>query len=142
MLLSNLTKKDSICRILAKLDMGDVPSMCDSRFLLDQLTYVFVEGLDKAYAEDTRFNFLASVFADVTNHPFSWRYFLERTSYSDKMPITRIMVFTECPDVIRRGGEDSTMKNICFEKESHREILDPKETNTLPYILLPLCGPK
>ncbi|KAJ2246133.1 Protein hgh1 [Coemansia sp. RSA 455] len=58
------------------------------------------------------------------------------------MPITKIMVFSEYPDVIRRGGVDSTMKNICFEKESHREILDTKETNMLPYILLPLCGPE
>ncbi|KAJ2103285.1 Protein hgh1 [Coemansia sp. S100] len=142
MLLSNLTKKDSICRILAKLDVGDVPGICDSRFALDQLTDVFVKGMDKTYNKDARFNFLASVFADVTNHPFGRRYFLERTSYDDKMPITKIMVFSEYPDVIRRGGVDSTMKNICFEKESHREILDPKETNMLPYILLPLCGPE
>ncbi|KAJ2102754.1 Protein hgh1, partial [Coemansia sp. S100] len=80
MLLSNLTKKDSICRILAKLDVGDVPGICDSRFSLDQLTIVFVKGMDKAYTEDTRFNFLASMFADITNHLFGWRYSLERTS--------------------------------------------------------------
>ncbi|KAJ2572898.1 Protein hgh1 [Coemansia sp. RSA 1836] len=142
MLLSNLTKKDSICRILAKLDVGEVPGICNSRFALDQLTDVFVKGMDKAYNKDAQFNFLASVFADVTNHPFGRRYFLERTSYDDKMPITKIMVFSEYPEIIRRGGVDSTMKNICFEKESHREILDPNETNMLPYILLPLCGPE
>ncbi|KAJ2801827.1 Protein hgh1 [Coemansia guatemalensis] len=52
------------------------------------------------------------------------------------------MVFNEYPEVIRRGGVDSTMKNVCFEKDKHREILDPQETNMLPYILLPLCGPE
>ncbi|KAJ2431437.1 Protein hgh1 [Coemansia sp. RSA 2531] len=78
------------------------------------------------------------MFADITNHPFGWRYSLERTSYGDKVHITKIIVFSEYPDVIRCGGVDSTMKNICSEKESHREILDPKETNTLPYIIFPL----
>ncbi|KAJ2000660.1 Protein hgh1 [Coemansia thaxteri] len=142
MLLSNLTKMDSICRILAKLDVGEVSGICNSPFALDQLTDVFVKGMDKTYNKNARFNFLASVFADITNYPFGRRYFLERTSYDGKMPITKIMVFSEYPEVIRRGGVDSTMKNICFEKDSHREILDPSETNMLPYILLPMCGPE
>ncbi|KAJ1850222.1 Protein hgh1 [Coemansia sp. RSA 2703] len=142
MLLSNLTKLDSICRILATLDVGEVPGICNSSKALDQLTDVFVKGMDKKYNKNAKFSFLASVFADMTNHSFGRRYFLERTAYDDKMPITKIMVFSEYPDLIRRGGVDSTMKNVCFEKDKHRDILDPKETNLLPYILLPLCGPE
>ncbi|KAJ1913568.1 hypothetical protein LPJ71_002491, partial [Coemansia sp. S17] len=42
MLLSNLTKKNLICHILAKLNVGNVPGICDSRFALDQLTNMFV----------------------------------------------------------------------------------------------------
>ncbi|KAJ2431508.1 Protein hgh1 [Coemansia sp. RSA 2531] len=66
-------------------------------FVLYRLTDVLVKGMDKTYNKDARFNCLASVFADATNHPFCWRYFLERTSYGDKMPITKIIVFSECP---------------------------------------------
>ncbi|KAJ2785733.1 Protein hgh1 [Coemansia interrupta] len=142
MLLSNLTKIDSVCRILATLDVGEVPGICNSSKALDQLTDVFVKGMDKKYNKNAKFAFLASVFADITNYSFGRHYFLERTAYDGKMPITKIMVFSEYPDLIRRGGVDSTMKNVCFEKDKHRDILNPRETNLLPYILLPLCGPE
>ncbi|KAJ2726070.1 Protein hgh1 [Coemansia sp. Benny D115] len=142
MLLSNLTKVDSVCRLLSVLRVGEVAGICNSRLALDQLTDVFVKGMDKAYNKSASFSFLASVFADMTNYSFGRRYFLERTSYDGKLPITKIMVFSEYPDLIRRGGVDSTMKNVCFEKDKHKDILDPKETNMLPYILLPLCGPE
>ncbi|KAI8324381.1 DUF383/DUF384 domain-containing protein [Martensiomyces pterosporus] len=142
MLLSNLTKSDRICVTLAKLHVGEAAGLCGSSLALDQLTDVFVKGMDRKYNKDATFGFLASVFADITNYPFGRQYFLERTAYDGKLPITKIMVFNEYPDVIRRGGVDSTMKNVCFEKDKHREILDPNETNMLPYILLPLCGPE
>ncbi|KAJ2698377.1 Protein hgh1 [Coemansia sp. IMI 203386] len=142
MLLSNLTKIDSVCRILSVLNVGEVPGICNSSMAMDQLTDVFVKGMDKKYNKNAKFSFLASVFADMTNHSFGRRYFLERAAYDGKMPITKIMVFSEYPDLIRRGGVDSTMKNVCFEKDKHKDILDPEETNMLPYILLPLCGPE
>ncbi|KAJ1796357.1 Protein hgh1, partial [Coemansia sp. RSA 2598] len=142
MLLSNLTKIDPVCRILASLSIGEIPGICNSPMAMDQLTDVFVKGMDKKYNRHAKFSFLASVFADMTNYSFGRRYFLERTTYDGKLPITKIMVFSEYPDLIRRGGVDSTMKNVCFEKDKHRDILDPEETNMLPYILLPLCGPE
>ncbi|KAJ1988800.1 Protein hgh1 [Coemansia spiralis] len=142
MLLSNLTKLENICRALVALNVGLVPGICNSTLALDQLTDVFVKGMDKKYNKYAEFGYLASVFADITNYPYGRRYFLERTAYDGKLPITKIMVFSEYPGIIRRGGVDSTMKNVCFDKEKHREILDPKETNMLPYILLPLCGPE
>ncbi|PIA17143.1 DUF383/DUF384 domain-containing protein [Coemansia reversa NRRL 1564] len=142
MLLSNLTKLDDVCQELNSLQVSEVPHICNSSMALDQLTDVFVKGMEKKYNKNATYSFLASVFADITNHSFGRRYFLERTSYDGKLPITKIMVFNEYPEVIRRGGVDSTMKNVCFEKDKHHEILDPKETNMLPYILLPLCGPE
>ncbi|KAI9482463.1 Protein hgh1 [Coemansia sp. RSA 989] len=142
MLLSNLTKNDNVCRILCSLEVNEVPGICSSTRAIDQLTDVFVKGMERKYNKNATYNFLASVFADVTNYPFGRAYFLERTSYDGKLPITKIMVFSEYPELIRRGGVDSTMKNVCFDKEKHKEILDPEETNMLPYILLPLCGPE
>ncbi|KAJ2547279.1 Protein hgh1 [Coemansia sp. RSA 1933] len=142
MLLSNVTKCEPVCRLLASLKIRATPGICNSTLALDQLTDVFVKGMDKKYNKNAHFGYLASVFADITNYPYGRRYFLERTAYDGKLPITKIMVFSEYPEVIRRGGVDSTMKNVCFDKEIHREILDPKETNLLPYIILPLCGPE
>ncbi|KAJ1946588.1 Protein hgh1, partial [Linderina macrospora] len=142
MLLSNLTKIDRICHRLSTLVVGETPGLCSSPLAMDQLTDVFVKGMDNKFNKDANYGFLASVFSDMTTYPFGRKYFLERTSYDGKLPITKIMVFNEYPDIIRRGGVDSTMKNVCFEKDKHREILDPKETNMLPYILLPLCGPE
>ncbi|KAJ2496033.1 Protein hgh1 [Coemansia sp. RSA 1972] len=142
MLLSNLTKNADICKLLTTLTVGEVPGICSSQMAMDQLTDVFVKGMDKKYNKNASYNFLSSVFADVTNYSFGRSYFLERTTYDGKLPITKIMVFSEYPEVIRRGGVDSTMKNVCFAKDKHKEILDPNETNMLPYILLPLCGPE
>ncbi|KAJ1830185.1 Protein hgh1 [Coemansia sp. RSA 2711] len=142
MLLSNLTKNADVCRLLCALSIGEVPGICSSALALDQLTDVFVKGMDRTYNKNATFNFLASVFADVTNYAFGRSYFLEPAAYDGKLPITKIMVFSEYPEVIRRGGVDSTMKNVCFAKDKHREILDPQGTNMLPYILLPLCGPE
>lgn len=142
MLLSNITKRDRVCRLLATLQVGEVPGLCNSPMALDQLCDVFVKGMDKKYNKNAKFAFLASVFADLTNYEFGRRYFLTRTKYDGKLPITKIMVFNEYPDLVRRGGVDLTMKNVCFEKDKHQEILDPKETNMLPYLLLPLCGPE
>ncbi|KAJ1796745.1 Protein hgh1 [Coemansia sp. RSA 2399] len=142
MLLSNITKLEPICRVLSLLKVSPASGICNSPLALDQLTDVFVKGMDKKYNKNAHFGYLASVFADVTNYPYGRRYFLERTAYDGKLPITKIMVFSEYPEVIRRGGVDSTMKNVCFDKEKHREILDPQETNLLPYIIRPLCGPE
>ncbi|KAJ1727367.1 Protein hgh1, partial [Coemansia biformis] len=141
MLLSNLAKLDDICVLLCSLRVGEVAGICNSAMALDQLTDVFVLGMERKYNKSATFGVLASVFADITNHAIGRRYFLERTAYDGKLPITKIMVFSECSDIIRRAGVDSTMKNVCFEKDKHRELLDPNETNILPYILLPLCGP-
>ncbi|KAJ2662105.1 Protein hgh1 [Coemansia sp. RSA 1200] len=142
MLLSNLTKAESVCRILSLLKNPTSSDICNSPLALDQLTDVFVKGMDKKYNKNAHYGYLASVFADITNYPYGRRYFLNQSTYDGKLPITKIMVFSEYPEVIRRGGVDSTMKNVCFDKENHKLILDPHKTNMLPYILLPLCGPE
>ncbi|KAG1085449.1 hypothetical protein G6F42_021395 [Rhizopus arrhizus] len=60
---------------------------------------------------------------------------------ADKLsPLTKIQIFTEDRNVIRRGGVDSVIKNCCFETRVHERLLDPNDINVLPFILLPLCG--
>ncbi|OLY78785.1 Protein HGH1-like protein [Smittium mucronatum] len=66
-------------------------------------------------------------------------YFLS-TRVDGKQPITKIIVFSEYPDVIRRGGVISVIKNICFSYENVMQLLDPEQINILPYILLPILG--
>ncbi len=122
-------------------------------------------------------NFLASVFANVTLVPAGREWFVKplradsaaasqaaqqeaATAHADAIeyPTARIMVFTEHPDLIRRGGVISALKNILFIKSSHLVLIAPpsplpeiahakiltaprpSETlDLLPYLLLPLC---
>jgi hypothetical protein len=80
-------------------------------------------------------------------------------------PLSKLAVFTEHPNTIRRGGIATTIKcvcsalyrapvangtdplpppqkkrNCCFVKEAHKAILVENGINVLPRILLPLCG--
>ena len=56
--------------------------------------------------------------------------------------MAKILAYTEHPDIIRRGGIISTIKNCCFVQSSHSYLLDVGGANLLPRILLPLCGPE
>lgn len=141
----------------------------------------------------TNCNFLASVFANLTVIPKGREFFVTPLSASsaaasptaqataasavassnmnDKVatpakeyPVARIMVYTEHPDLIRRGGIISSLKNIFFIKSAHKLLIAPPSIETrprsedkmlagalratsrppssidiLPYLLLPLC---
>ncbi|UZJ51862.1 hypothetical protein CBS101457_001182 [Exobasidium rhododendri] len=137
----------------------------------------------------TNCNFLASVFANLTIIPRGREFFVTPLSASSaaasataqaaaassqqngnsappakEYPVARIMVFTEHPDLIRRGGVISSLKNIFFIKSAHKLLIAPPSIDTrsphhdthlagalrassrpassidiLPYLLLPLC---
>ncbi|KDN46118.1 hypothetical protein K437DRAFT_256298 [Tilletiaria anomala UBC 951] len=84
-------------------------------------------------------NFLASVFANVTVLPAGRQWFVEplfaaqeKTSREAETEreatdyaVARIMVFTEHPDLIRRGGVISALKNILFIKSAHEVLVAP-----------------
>lgn len=87
-------------------------------------------------------NFLASVFANISIIPKGRSWFtLPVTQSSDSTnlalaasnstipaaayPVARIMIYTEHPDLIRRGGVVSTLKNILFLKSEHKILLAP-----------------
>lgn len=137
----------------------------------------------------TNCNFLASVFANTTVLPRGRDWFVSPLSAStqatsstaqaalargsdddgncppaSEYPVARIMVFTEHPNLIRRGGVISAIKNILFVKSAHKLLIappsirdgenemlagalratsrPPSSIDMLPYILLPLCDGK
>ncbi|CAG8485989.1 10500_t:CDS:10 [Scutellospora calospora] len=133
MLLSNITKYQDIAVKLLKLEVQLVEGLSSSTKAMDQLVDVFVRGLNRAYNKEAEFHFLASL-------PQGREYFLTDTSYDNVTPFSKLIIFTEHPNIIRRGGVISCIKNCCFVIEHHLDMLSPSKINILPYILLPLCG--
>ncbi len=98
----------------------------------------------------TNCNFLASVFANATVLPRGRDWFVSPLSASSaaastiaqaahargvdgqgvipaatEYPVARIMAFTEHPNLIRRGGVISTLKNVLFVKSAHKLLVAP-----------------
>ena len=72
MLLSNMTKHEPICVKLLEGEAKPLPGLCDSTRLMDHLVEAFHRGHKKAYNPKAEFNFLASVFSNVSgvNHQY------------------------------------------------------------------------
>ncbi|CAG7851745.1 SubName: Full=Uncharacterized protein {ECO:0000313/EMBL:CCA71655.1} [Serendipita indica DSM 11827] len=107
-------------------------------------------------------HFLAGVFANISGQPDGRQFFLTpQRIFSTpqdgvlEAPLAQLLPFTEHPDIIRRGGVASTIKNCAFIQEAHKALLSSdKEVfrltfadevpglNVLPRILLPLAGPE
>ncbi|KAI1793475.1 hypothetical protein LXA43DRAFT_971824 [Ganoderma leucocontextum] len=108
-------------------------------------------------------HFLASTFANISTIPVGRAFFLTPRSADTfdedvdlEYPLSKLVVFTEHKDTIRRGGVTSTIKNCAFQTSAHPALLTedtekvavPPSTieapgiNILPYVLLPLAGPE
>ncbi|CAB4411873.1 unnamed protein product [Rhizophagus irregularis] len=143
MLLSNITKNELICVKILSLNVQPIQYLSNSTRAMDQLVDVFVKGLNRKYNKEAEFHFLASVFANVSMIPQGRRdFFLSSASYDNVAPISKLIIFTEHSNIIRRGGVISCIKNCCFEMDHHLDMLSEEKINILPYILLPLCGPE
>ncbi|KAI9477736.1 MAG: hypothetical protein EXX96DRAFT_568011 [Benjaminiella poitrasii] len=140
MLLSNMTKYEPTCVKVIQATVEPVEGLSQSTRLLDQLVEVFHKGYKKEYNPEADFHFLASVFSNVSSIRLGRVFMIEPASVDDLSPLTKIQIFTEDPNVIRRGGINSVIKNCCFEARAHERLLDIDDMNTLPFILLPLCG--
>ncbi|KAK0546399.1 Protein hgh1 [Tilletia horrida] len=86
-------------------------------------------------ARKTNCNFLASVFANATVLPKGREFFItpspaSASSSATAYPVSRIAAYTEHPDLIRRGGVISAIKNILFVKSAHALLLAPPETSS------------
>ncbi|KAF0555782.1 eukaryotic protein [Gigaspora margarita] len=110
MLLSNITKYQDISMKFLKMENQQVEGLSNSTKAIDQLVDVFVRGLDRVYNKEAEYHFLASVFANVTMLPQGREYFLTTASYDDVTPLSKLIVFTEHPNIIRRGGVISCLK--------------------------------
>ncbi|GAA5960012.1 hypothetical protein JCM8115_004498 [Rhodotorula mucilaginosa] len=115
---------------------------------LDLLLEVFLKGDSKKYNPNATYDFLASVFANVSLLPAGRAFLLSTTDRSAEPPLAKIISFTEHPSTIRRGGVASTIKNAAFEKAGHTRLVAPKNEpvaeegsiDLLVQLLLPLCG--
>ncbi|KDQ19193.1 hypothetical protein BOTBODRAFT_28681 [Botryobasidium botryosum FD-172 SS1] len=113
-------------------------------------------------------HFLSSVFANISGSPPGRSFFLtpmpvdplppqtEGQQVQFEYPLAKIISFTEHPNLMRRGGVASTIKNCAFHVPAHRAILSASEEkiiippatvaapaiNALVSILLPLAGPE
>lgn len=144
MLLANLAKDQSITKLLTLKRVVPTP-LSTSPIAVDQLLDLFVKGADRSHNEHANFDYLSYVFADMTQHDACRAHFLTpRKEDGGIVPLTKIIVFTEHEDDVRRRGVASTIKNAAFDIQSHPALLagadEPDAVNILPYILLPLMG--
>lgn len=161
MLLSNMTKIESISIQLLNLRLpfpssssatASTPtdSHPDDVEALDLLLEVFLKGEGKKYNPNANYDFLASVFANVSTIAPGRAYLLATPAPSLEPPLSKLISFTEHPSTIRRGGVASSIKNSAFDKSAHARLIAPTNDSPpvagsidlLPQMLLPLCGPE
>ncbi|KAK3834287.1 MAG: hypothetical protein JOS17DRAFT_738581 [Linnemannia elongata] len=141
MLLSNMCKNDGIATKVLALEGKPVAGLTTGTTAVAQLADIFLKGTDKSYNPNCTYDFLASVFATLAALPLG-RSLLFTKDENRLSPLSKIVCFTEHPNLIRRGGCITTIKNASFAVEHHPALLDENDINVLPYILLPLCGPE
>ncbi|BGP52688.1 hypothetical protein JCM8202_004785 [Rhodotorula sphaerocarpa] len=115
---------------------------------LDLLLEVFLKGDDKKYNPNATYDFLASVFANVSLLPAGRAFLLSTPDRTVEPPLAKLISFTEHPSTIRRGGVASTIKNAAFEKAGHTRLIAPTNEpvteegciDLLVQLMLPLCG--
>ncbi|KAI1779748.1 hypothetical protein F4818DRAFT_437053 [Hypoxylon cercidicola] len=139
MLLANLSKWDSLKRILSKKQQAP-DELKSNDMVMNQLVDLFVKGADGTYNKNADFDHLAYLFADLTKHAEIRHYFIRKQEYDGIVPLTKLKVFTEYKSDVRRKGVASTIKNVAFDVPSHPLFLSEDEINILPYILLPIMG--
>ncbi|KAM0755656.1 DUF383-domain-containing protein [Meredithblackwellia eburnea MCA 4105] len=168
MLLSNMTKIESVSKRLLDMrlhfpsaapasdaDAGEAvsqqtPAPQEEIEALDLLLEVFLKGEGKKYNPNADYDFLASVFANISTIPAGRSYLLSTTSVDQEPPLVKLISFTEHPSTIRRGGVASSIKNSAFVKSGHSRLVAPTNDeppapgciDLLPQMLLPLCGPE
>ncbi|KAI8911367.1 hypothetical protein DFJ77DRAFT_491867 [Powellomyces hirtus] len=109
---------------------------------LDNLLEVFVRGEGKRYNPSAEYDFLGGVLANVAMTNAGSQWFRGRTGVDGAMRLSKMVVFCEHKNRIRRSAAISTLKNTAFDPEGHELLLTDSELNLLPYILLPLSGPE
>ncbi|KAL5036167.1 Protein hgh1 [Batrachochytrium dendrobatidis] len=154
MLLNNISKYEMVAKKLlvavstgSTKDSESLPS--DSTIMrthrIDNLLEIFVRGETSTYNPEASFHFLGGVFANITTTPHGCQFLLSRSTIDQTLRMSKLVVFTEHKDVIRRGSVVSAIKNCCFGAsvaQHGEDVLFSDELNLLVYILLPLSGPE
>ncbi|ATY63384.1 family UPF0507 [Cordyceps militaris] len=139
MVLANMTKSDSLKRIMDKKQESPKELGSDD-CILNQLMDLFVKGQSGSYNPKGDYDYLAYVLADLSKHEKIRKYFVTEQTYDKVIPITKLKVFTEHDSHIRRRGVASILKNVAFDVDSHMSLMYDDEIDILPYIMLPITG--
>lgn len=141
MLLANMVNHDSLKRLIT-LKRPSAHPISKSTFAMDQLMDCFVSTVPSSSKSNPAYDYLSYTFASLSAHEAGRKYFLTPQAYDSVLPVTKLTPFTENASHIRRAGVASTIKNLCFEVDTHAMLLEepPNGANLLPYILLPLAG--
>lgn len=140
MLLANLSKHESLQRIL-KLSLPARKDLSPSPLAMDHLLSAFLLGEGGKYNKSSTYEYLAYAFAELAKFPEGRKYFTTpKAEDENRMPLTKVLVFTEHASDVRRRGVANTIKNVCFELDVHKELLSTSEANIVPFVLLPLMG--
>ncbi|KAF2673377.1 DUF383-domain-containing protein [Microthyrium microscopicum] len=143
-LIANLSKHKDFQKVLTT-NLPARPSLkTTSTLAIDHLLTVFLLGEGSRYNANCDYAYLAYAFADLAHHPAARTYLTTpRADDHNLMPLSKILVFTDHADDIRRRGVANTIKNVCFQVSAHPSLLAPVDqggANLLPFILLPLMG--
>lgn len=116
--LRTLSTKDSLladplCMLLSNVTQQPAPELSSALLeQLQQLIRLYITGADKqtSNSKHANFDFLASVFANLSTVPSARETFVKCDLDDGEAAMTQLAVFTEHPSVIRRGGTASTIK--------------------------------
>lgn len=137
MLIANLSKHALFQSVLS-IKLPPRTALGKSLLAIDHLLSVFLLGEGGTYNSSCTYEYLAYAFAELAQFPLARKYFTTPVQSDDgNIPLTKILVFTEHANLVRRRGVANTIKNVCFEIDAHSLILS---TSILPFILLPLMG--
>jgi hypothetical protein len=140
MLLANMSKYESLQKIL-NLSLPAREELSPSPLAMDHLLSVFLLGEGGKYNKSSTYEYLAYFFAELAKFPEGRKYFTTpKPDDENRMPLTKVLVFTEHASDVRRRGVANTIKNVCFELGVHEELLSTSQANILPFVLLPLMG--
>jgi hypothetical protein len=141
MLVANLSKHESLQRLLTKEIPRAKALTSHSLAAVDQLLAVFLAGADGRYNKNCTYDYLAYAFAELARFEQVRKFFTTPRKDDDgQIPLSKIYVFTEHGSDVRRRGVANTLKNVCFEVSAHPLLLSDENSGVLPYLLRPLMG--
>jgi hypothetical protein len=141
MLVANLSKHESLQRLLTTAIPKAAGLTSHSPAAVDQLLAAFLAGADGRYNKHCTYDYLAYAFAELAKFEQVRRYFTTpRKDDEDQTPLSKIYVFTEHGSDVRRRGVANALKNVCFEVSAHPLLLAEGDSGVLPYLLRPLVG--